>query len=148
MKEVVYAAMACCLALGPLYSPVGQSAEPTGMFLVRSTEKTPDALVDAVKAYAEEKKWEYLGADKVKKGELTLVKLCIPEVGKQIWPLGPHLSAMLPCGNIGVYQREGKTEISLLDARYMYLIYPDPAIEKAGATAQSLLSEMLDAVIK
>jgi uncharacterized protein (DUF302 family) len=118
------------------------------MFLIRSTAKTPEAVVEAVKAYAEAQKWQYLGADKVKQGQVTLVKICIPAVGQQIWPVGLHLSAMLPCGNLGVYQKEGKTEVSLLHARYMQVLYPDPAVEKASATAQPLLIEMLDAVVK
>jgi uncharacterized protein (DUF302 family) len=114
------------------------------MFVVRSTTKTPEAVVDAVKAYAEGKKWQYLGADKVKQGQVTLVKLCIPEVGQQIWPVGLHLSAMLPCGNLGVYQKGGATEMSLLHPRYMPTLYPDPALDKASA----MLLEMLEAVAK
>lgn len=143
---MLFAFLACCVLLGPLSRPT--SAEPNEMFLTRSTAKPPEAVVDAVKAYAEAKKWQYLGANKVKQGEVTLVKICIPEVGKQIWPVGLHLSAMLPCGNLGVYQKEGSTEISLLHPRYMQVLYPHPAIEEAGATAQPLLTEMLDAVAK
>jgi uncharacterized protein (DUF302 family) len=148
MKTIVLTFLACCLLFGPLYGPTVQSAEPNDMFLIRITAKTPEAVVQAVKAYAEGKKWQYLGANKVKQGQVTLVKICIPEVGQQIWPVGLHLSALLPCGNLGVYQKEGKTEISLLRSRYMQVLYPHPAIEKASATAQPLLTEMLDAVVK
>jgi hypothetical protein len=35
------------------------------MFVVRSTAKTPEAVVEAIKAYAEGKKWQYLGANKI-----------------------------------------------------------------------------------
>ena len=134
--------------LGYLTHPTILHAASDDMFIIRSTAQTPEAAVEAVKAYAEQKKWMYLGASKVKKGEITLVKICIPEVGQQIWPLGLHLSAMLPCGNLGVYQKEGKTEISLLHPRYMQVLYPHPEIEKASATAQLLLTEMLDTVTK
>ena len=145
-KTMVFMLLACAMLLGPLSRPT--RAEPDEMFLTRSTAKTPEVVVDAVKAYAEAKKWQYLGANKVKQGEVTLVKICIPEVGKQIWPVGLHLSAMLPCGNLGVYQKGGSTEISLLHPRYMQVLYPHPAIEKASATAQPLLTEMLDVVAK
>ena len=118
------------------------------IFVLRSTAKTPDEVVAAIQAYAEAKKWPYLGADKIKQGEVTLVKVCIPEVGKQLWPIGLQLSAMLPCGNLGVYRKDGKTEISLLHPRYMQILYPDPAVEKASATAEPLLIDMLDAVAK
>lgn len=118
------------------------------MFLLRSTTRTPDEVVEAIQAYAEARKWPYLGADKVKQGEVTLVKICIPEVGKQLWPVGLHLSAMLPCGNIGVYLKDGRTEISLLHPRYMQVLHPDPAVEKASSMAAPMLIEMLDAVAK
>lgn len=117
------------------------------LFLLRSTDKSPDAVVEAIQAYAEARKWPYLGADKVKQGQVTLVKICIPEVGQQLWPVGLHISAMLPCGNLGVYRKEdGKTGISLLHPRYMQLLYPDPAVAKASATAEPLLIGMLDAL--
>ena len=82
-------------------------------------------------AYAEQRKWQYLGASKVKKGQVTLVKICIPEVGRQIWSVGLHLGAMLPCGNVATYQKDGKTEISLLHPRYMYVLFSHPAVEQA-----------------
>lgn len=122
--------------------------QPQEIFLLRSTAKSPEAVVEAIQSYVQAKKWNYLGADKVKQGQVTLVKICIPEVGQQLWPVGLHISAMLPCGNIGVYQKDGRTEVSLLHPRYMQILYPDPAVEKAGATAEPLLIEMLDTVTK
>ena len=142
---LLLAALIAGCASGPQISgaPAGQ---PREMFLLRSTTKSPEAVVEAIRSYAQTKKWNYLGADKVKQGQVTLVKICVPEVGQQLWPAGLHISAMLPCGNLGVYQKDGRTEISLLHPRYMQLIYPDPAVEKASATAAPLLIEMLDTV--
>ena len=126
-------------------TPAGQ---PSEMFLLRSTTTSPEAVVEAIQSYAQAKKWNYLEADKVKQGQVTLVKICIPEVGQQLWLIGLHISAMLPCGNLGVYQKDGRTEVSLLHPRYMQILYPDPAIEKASAMAEPLLIEMLEAVTK
>jgi hypothetical protein len=148
MKRLFGTLMIGGVLLGATLAPIAHSAAPDTMFVVRSTTKTPEAVVDAVKAYAEGKKWQYLGADKVKQGQVTLVKLCIPEVGQQIWPVGLHLSAMLPCGNLGVYQKGGATEMSLLHPRYMPTLYPDPALDKASAIAEPLLLEMFEAVAK
>lgn len=114
------------------------------MILVRGSSKAPAEVVDAIKSYAEQKNWQYLGASKVKNGEVTLVKVCIPQVGKILWPVGLQLSAMLPCGNIGVYQKQGKTEISMLHPAYMQLIYPRPEVEKAVQVATPLLSDLLE----
>ena len=116
------------------------------MFLLRSTEKSPEAVVDAVRTYARSRKWQFLGANIVADGRVTLVKICIPDVGRQLWQVGLHLSAMLPCGNLGVYRKDGKTEISLLNPRYMAVLYPHPVVEQAGAAAFPLFVEMLDAV--
>jgi hypothetical protein len=114
------------------------------MILVRDSAKSPAEVVEAIKSYAEQKKWQYLGASKVKNGEVTLVKVCIPQVGQILWPVGPQISAMLPCGNIGVYQKQGKTEVSMLHPAYMQVLYPRPEVEKAVQVATPLLSDLLD----
>ena len=116
--------------------------------ILRTTDKAPDRVVADIRTYSDNMKWLYVGDSKVKKGTVTLVKICIPEVGRAVWPAGLRLSALLPCGNIGVYQGEAGTEISVLHPRYMHVLYPDPATEKAGEIALPLLQEMLDAVVQ
>lgn len=124
------------------------ASDANDIFLLRTTDKAPNRVVDAIKNYSNEMEWLYVGDSKVKKGEVTIVKICIPEVGRAVWPAGLRLSALLPCGNIGVYEGETGTEISILHPRYMYMLYPDPATEKAGEIALPLLQEMLDAVVQ
>ena len=58
------------------------------MILIRPTAKTADEVVEAIKAYSEAKKWIYMGANKAKQGEVTMVKVCLPQVGQILWPLG------------------------------------------------------------
>lgn len=118
------------------------------MVLVRPTAKSTDEVVDAIKSYVEGKKWLYMGASKAKNGEVTMVKVCIPQIGQMLWPVGLHLSALLPCGNLGVYGNKGKTEISMLHPQYMQVLYPHPEVEKASAAATPLLMAMLEAVSK
>lgn len=144
--KTIFKFFVCCALIGQLYSPMAQSADTDDMFIIRSTEKTPEAVVRAIKKYSKQMKWEFLGTSKVKQGQVTLVKICIHEVGRVLWTVGPHVSAMLPCGNLGVYQNKGKTEISLLNPRYMQVLYPHPTIEKASAMAQPLLMKMLETV--
>ncbi len=135
---------------GPLLWPADRAAaqSQSDMFILTSAAKEPDAVVAAIKAYAQEKKWQYLGDSKIRQGQITLVKICIPEVGQALWPVGAHLSAMMPCGNIGVYKKDAATEISTLHPRYMQVLYPNPATERASAIAQPLLAAMLEAVAK
>lgn len=131
-----------------LLSDLVQAADPDDIFIVRTTAKTPDAVVAAVRSHAEQQKWIFLSENKVKQGQVTLVKLCIPAVGKLVWPAGLRMSALLPCGNMGIYANGDMTEISLLHPRYMHVLHPDPALEQAGAVAEPLLIEMLDTITK
>ena len=118
------------------------------MIMVRQTAKTPDQAVEAVKAYTEANKWVYVGATKTKQGEVTLVKVCIPAVAAIVWAVGLETSAMLPCGNVAVYQKAGRTEIAMLDARYMAVLMPHPEVSRASAMAGPLLTLMLDTAAK
>ena len=128
---------------------LAQSPAPgPDMILIRSTTKTTEEVVEAIRSYSEAKKWMYMGASKAKQGEVTLVKVCIPEVGKVLWPVGLQLSALLPCGNLGIYDRKGRSEISMLHPSYMQVLYPHPSVEKAAAMATPLLTEMLEAVAR
>ena len=149
MKTMIRGLAVSCGALLWMAS-LSTAVAADDLIVVRETAKTPEQVVEAIKTYAEEKKWVYLGANKVKppQGEVTFVKVCIPAVGKLLWPLGLQMSALLPCGNFGVYQKQGKTEISMLDPRYMHVLDPRPEVEKASALATPLLTGMLDAVAK
>lgn len=143
------ASLFACALLAISAPAAAQAPAPgPGMLLVRPTAKTAEQVVEAVKAHAEAKKWLYMGATKAKQGEVTMVKVCLPQVGQVLWPLGLQVSALLPCGNVGVYQKGGQTEISMLHPAYMQVLYPHPETEKASAIATPLLIEMLDRVAK
>jgi hypothetical protein len=100
--------VSCALVTSPLWGVAQDRTPGPEMVLMRATEKSPEAIVEAVKTYAEAHKWIYMGANKAKKGEVTMVKVCIPEVGQILWPVGLHVSALLPCGNVGVYQKQAR----------------------------------------
>ena len=80
-EKIACALLACCALFGILPESIAQNVAPGGsdLILVRPTEKSPEAVVEAIKAYAEGKKWAYIGAYKVKspQGEVTLVKVCV-----------------------------------------------------------------------
>ncbi|MDB5793999.1 MAG: hypothetical protein JWR25_378 [Noviherbaspirillum sp.] len=132
----------------PLISWAQGPMPESDMVLIRATMKSPDQVVDAIKSYSEEKKWMYMGANKAKQGEVTMIKVCVPEVAQLLWPVGLHLSALLPCGNFGVYRKENQTEISMLHPRYMQVLYPHAEVEKAVKVATPLFTEMLATVAK
>ena len=149
MKSSISRFLLCTMFLAMPLTALAQAPMPgPDMILIRATTKTPDQVVDAIKLYSEEKKWAYLGANKVKQGEVTIVKVCIPPIGKLLWDIGLQMSALLPCGNMSVYQSKDQTQISMLHPRYMQMLYPHPEVEKAVAMATPLLTAMLDAVAK
>jgi hypothetical protein len=149
MKTATLSMLVCgILAVVPLTVDAQAPLPGPDMILIRATTKTSDQVVDAVKAYAEANKWLYMGANKARQGEVTMVKVCIPQVGQLLWPVGLHLSALLPCGNIGVYQNKGQMEISMLHPGYMQVLYPHPEVERAVNVASPLLVEMLTTIAK
>ena len=102
-----------CTLSGIAASAQGQAPSPgPDMIVTRTSQKSPDQVVDAVKAYAESKNWMYMGANKAKKGAVTMVKVCVPQVGQLLWPIGLEVSAFLPCGNLGVYKVADETQVS------------------------------------
>lgn len=123
-------------------------AAQDGLLIVRSTQKTPHDVVAAIKSYATDRKWLYLGSNEVKNGEVTLVKVCVPAVGKYVWAAGMEYSAMLPCGNLGIYKKDGATQISLLNPGFMNILHPDPNLKKVGDETLPLFKAMLASVVK
>ena len=95
----------------------------------------------------ERKRGSLSGLIRSKKGQVTLVTNCIPEMGQQIWPVGMQLSTMLPCGNFDVY-REMMWRRFRCCTPAICRCSTHLAIEQASAIAKPLLMEMLEAVVK
>ncbi len=143
----------CASVLGAVlcWSLPAGAAESHGandMFIIKSSAKSPEATVAAIKNYVTDKKWLYLAEFKVKNNEVTLVKICVPAMSKGIWAAGLHVSAMGPCGNIGVYQEGGTTKISMLHPKFLDTLNPDPSLKKVGEELYPLFTAMLDDVTR
>jgi len=145
MRQTIVATGILLAAWGAL-AVTAWAGEPNDMFIVRSSQKAPDEVVAQIERYAKDKKWIYLGSNKVKKGQVRLVKICIRAAGKELWKAGLHVSAMVPCGNLGIYEEKEVTQISLLHPRFMHMIYPDPNVKKAVEISSPLLINMMDEI--
>lgn len=145
-KTGIYAlSLMASVAITTLTTGLAWSGEKANdIFVIKTTSLSMDEVVDKVKAFSKKKKWVFLGADKVKKGEVILVKFCIKEAGKLAFKAGYKVSALLPCGSMGVYKNKGKTEISLLNPKYMTMLYPDPNLQAAVDVVTPLLNELMD----
>lgn len=145
MNKHAIGALAAMLAL--IASPVF-AGDPIPMVSVTPTMKRADDLVAAIKSYSRERNWLYFADGKIKNGEITLVKVCIPAAGKELFAAGLEASVLAPCGNLSIYAEEGTTKVALLDANYMAMIYPNEHVKKAGEMAQPLLRAMVEAITK
>ena len=147
--SMIKQAIAVVLAMTAL-SPVvaAQTERPRDLIVVRTSDRPIAQVFEAIEAHIKARNYQHLGVNVVKppQGEVTFVKFCVPAVGRQLWAVDLKLSALLPCGNIGIYARNGKTEIAMLHPAYMAALYPHAAVAKAGVTAEPLLMEMLDDV--
>jgi hypothetical protein len=141
MKRTLLAA-ACAIATA------AAAQTPSANFIVKTTAKTPEAVVSDLKSRVLQNNWLYLAEFKVKNDEVTVVKMCVPAAGKDIWSAGMHVSALLPCGHFGVYREDGTTKVSLLDPRFMNLLNPHPGLKKAGDDLHPLLTKLLEEVTK
>ena len=136
------------VTLFSINNSVMAAAASKDLFMISTTSKSMDEVVSAVKSHVKKKKWVYLGDFKVKKGQVILVKFCIKTAEKIAWKAGLKVSAMLPCGNMGIYQKNGKTEISLLNPSYMNTLYPNANLKAAGELLIPLYKEMTTEVLK
>ncbi len=118
------------------------------IFMLKTTSNSISDVVKSVKAFAEEKKWIYLGDYKVKKGQVVLIKFCVKAAGKIAWKAGLKVSALLPCGSMGVYKKGDKTEISLLHPKFMNKLYPNASLREAADLLVPHYKELMETISK
>ena len=146
MELRTLAVVTACLVAGCEAMPGPRTGAET--IVVRTAAASPDQVTEKIKAYAADKKWAFLGANKVKNGEITMVKVCIPAVGAALWTVDMKLTALLPCGNLSLYTQNGRTQVAMLHPSYMSTLHPGAETEKAAAMATPLLMEMLESTTR
>lgn len=120
--------------------------ESNAMFVTRASSKSPAQLHQAIKDYAAQKKWLYIGDNKLKNGEVTQVRLCIREAAADIWKAGMHMAAMMPCGHFGIYQEGGAGKVTMMHPRYMTTLDPHPIVRKLADDVSGPFIAMLDEI--
>jgi hypothetical protein len=90
------------------------------------------------------KNWLYIGDNRLKKGEVLQVRLCIPEAAADIWKVGMHMAAMMPCGHFGIYKEGSSTRITMLHPRFMTLLDPHPIVARLAQDVTEPFLRMLD----
>lgn len=140
LLQALLLAALCMLAFG------ARAGEPNEMFMIRSTDKSFGQVTDAAKAYVKKQGWVYVNDAELK--GVVMIKFCVPEMAKDIFAAGDFVTAMLPCGQIGLYKKDGRTQIAMLHPGYMERIYPDPNIRRAAEKGLPLFQAMLEDIAK
>lgn len=137
---------ACLLAALAIVAVGARAGEPNEMFMIRSTDKSYGQVTDSVKSYVKKQGWVYVNDAELK--GVVMIKFCVPEMAKDIFAARDIVTAMLPCGQIGLYKKDGKTQIAMLHPAYMERIYPDPNIKRAADKGLPLFQAMLEEISK
>lgn len=146
IKHLLRTALLAAIVATPAFA--NEPSPPNDFFIVKTSAKSPEAVFGAIKTYVADKKWLYLGDNKVKNGEVMLVKLCVPSAAKDIWAAGLHVSALAPCGHLGIYQEAGQTKVSMLHPKFMNALNPHQSLKKVGDELAPLFAAMLDEVTR
>ncbi len=136
---LLLAGLAACATAQPESNP---------MFVTRSSAKSPAQLHQSIRDYAAQRKWLYIGDNKLKNGEVTQVRLCIGPAAADIWKVGMHMAAMMPCGHFGIYEEKGATRVTMMHPRYMTLLDPHPIVRKLADDVTGPFTTMLDEVTR
>jgi len=143
MRKYVVAILASAMLM------VGTAWSADDAFIIRTTTKSVEDVVKSIKAHAGKMKWVYLGENKVKKKTVVLIKICVKKAGKMAFKAGLKISALIPCGNIGIYKnKKGLTEISMLHPKYMNVVYPNKHLKAAGDLVAPMFIKMMDEIVK
>lgn len=132
-----------------LSASLAGASEEGGMFIRHEVSQSPENAAASIEAYVKKHDdWLYLATFPLKGGAVTAVKVCYLPLGKDIFAAGMHVAAMMPCGHLAFYEEDGKTQLSMLDLKFMTTLNPDPnlerAVEKGRPAFAAMLKEVLD----
>jgi uncharacterized protein (DUF302 family) len=83
-----------------------------------------------------------LGVDR---GSYAILGACSPSHAHKALQAEPELGLLLPC-NVVVYETQGGTRVSAIDAGAMLGMVGNPALDEIAADVQARLTRVIDAV--
>ena len=147
MRHILYG-LSLTLLLGWPLAGVGADPPQHEHFVVKSTEQSREAVLEAIRNYTDASAdWVYLTDIPLRRGAFTLVKLCYIPAAGDIFAAGRHVSALLPCGHLSLYTEDGRTHLSMLHPRFMTILSPGPEMERAVEKATPAFEALLEAVL-
>ncbi len=139
-------AMTAAVLTGFALTAAANPIPPGDTFRIRTTQKSLEAVAGAIKAYAETNRWLHLAEYELRGGPVTVVKICCPAIAADIFADGPHVAAMLTCGNSAICVEQGRTTVSMLHPKFMSTLVPHEHMDKAVHEVSPLFEKMLDTI--
>ena len=118
------------------------------LFVTRTTTKSPADVHQSIRQYVTQKGWLYINDNKLKRGEITQVRICDPKAAANVWNAGLQISAMMPCGHMSIYQEGGATKLTMLHPRFLTMLDPHPAVKELADAVSGPFLLMMDEVIR
>ncbi len=81
----------------------------------------------------------------VERGKYAILGACSPTHAHKALQSEPELGLLLPC-NVVVYETDGGTRVSVINAGAMLGIVGNPALDEIAADVQARLARVVDAV--
>jgi len=81
----------------------------------------------------------------VERGKYAILGACSPSHAHKALQAEPELGLLLPC-NVVVYETEGGTRVSAINAGEMLGIVGNPALDEIAVDVQARLTRVIDAV--
>lgn len=145
MKLIIATIAASAFALSAAPATAQQTG---GMIIVHTLDQSREDAVAAVRDYTESHDdWVHLAEFDLAGGAATAVKVCYLPLGSDIVAAGLQVMAMMPCGHLAFYEKDGETRLSRLDLDFMTTLNPDEnlarAVEAGGPAFATMLEETL-----
>lgn len=143
-RQITSGAAAAMLGLAFAAVPASASEDT---FIIRDVAAPPDEAAAAIRAHVEaDEDWLFLAEFGLAGGAVTALKICYLPLGPDIVAAGMHVMAMMPCGNMALYEEDGQTRLSMLDLGFMTTLYPDENLASAVESGRPAFAAMLDEV--
>ncbi|WP_292294062.1 hypothetical protein [Marivita sp.] len=135
-------------ALAGLASAPVATAEVSEHFIIHALEQTPQEAATLIRDFvAMNDDWSLNGEFEMMGGAAVGMKICFNAMRGYVAAAGLHNLAMMPCGNIALYEENGQSFLSMLDVGYLTTLSPNPELEEGVALARPAYAEMFTEVL-
>lgn len=135
-------------ALAALASASAATAEVSEHFIIHQLDQTPQEAATLIRDFiAMNDDWSLNGEFEMMGGAAVGMKICFNAMRGHVVAAGLHNLAMMPCGNIAVYEEDGQSYLSMLDVGYLTTLSPHPELEKGVALARPAYAAMFTEVL-